>query len=803
MVASQNYNFLGSYNSQGVPDYLEENDVISQETMDLIHNSLPESYPVPDYNPQYISSGYDTDLILIDSAAVYVTFLEEGAGYKNVLGFYTYDVNNIPETGPEPEDITIIFPNVSRSGSGGGLIEGNKVKIGDFAADIGIGWVLLANGWNGSVTSGLWQLFSNPDYNPEADEDLRHHNVLLMDDENERIILGFEDIRRDYSSCDNDFNDAVFYVTANPYEAIQTNNFANINDATNVTSGNNGGLESNDNLAKLIAKRNFNRSKNKTALNKKELQKAYKKSSFSRTMSSSKLDNYFPETAMYGSEIAHVSSPDDLLGITNADAVFSVDYYEKDKRIAAALATETIGTVYDHSKVICDRLNNSNLKDVRTVKIRGHKIIISIIKRQNGEIEYTLSFSIKKEANANKVYSLWNIGDYPSGNYSNFQIWGGSMSQVSTIANHIFDTFKAEKTLENDAAENKIPNVFIKNGIYKNGKLELNIINKSKSKWINFEGSLSTSEISERENVNYNHSLSGEWEESITINTGALFDIGLSVLGENSKQYDALYLADGPWGVDYQEESVIVDAFNIKEDNQIDYKNGYLVERDVAVYGAVKGTMNLFRNILSGEMALDVNEYRAVSFTLKNSKPIEVVLVIDNLVDWNNRLRLSIEPNTSNKEHSILFSDFKDGSGNTQNIEKIRSIVFSVQGDYQIFSNFELEVSNLSFDYDVVAKIIEEETITQEEIEEETRVNIINYPNPFRNYTTIKLPVQTEYINLLVVDMLGRTITHTKYKTKGDLKSVEYEAFGLTSGVYKYIATDSYGKKYPGSFLVN
>jgi hypothetical protein len=30
-----------------------------------------------------------------------------------------------------------------------------------------------------------------------------------------------------------------------------------------------------------------------------------------------------------------------------------------------------------------------------------------------------------------------------------------------------------------------------------------------------------------------------------------MFDIGLSIIGDKSKQLDGLYLADGPWGLDY------------------------------------------------------------------------------------------------------------------------------------------------------------------------------------------------------------------------------------------------------------
>ena len=163
---TQNYNYLGSYTSNGTPLYLENpGDVVSIETQELISNSLPESYPVPDYNPHYISSGYDTDIIIDELADVWVTFVSEGAGYRNVLGFYTYDINNPSSTVPQPEDITIIFPNASALGSGGGLQVGDKVKIGTFEAGTGIGWVLLANAWNSNTSTvmyGNWQLYSNP-----------------------------------------------------------------------------------------------------------------------------------------------------------------------------------------------------------------------------------------------------------------------------------------------------------------------------------------------------------------------------------------------------------------------------------------------------------------------------------------------------------------------------------------------------------------------------------------------------------------------------------------------------------------
>ena len=229
------YNYLGAYTSNGTPLYLEDpSDNVSAATQKTINTSLPDNYPVPQYNPQYITSSFDTNLKIEGSTDVLVTFVSEGVDAKNALGFYTYDINNPSATVPTKGDITIIFPNVSGLSSGGSLQVGDKVNIGSFEAGTGIGWVLIADAWNSTdqeVGDSARELYSNPNYNPETDASLRLHNVLLEDTVNERILLGFEDVLRDDNSCDNDFNDVVFYITASAYQEINTTNFVDITSA--------------------------------------------------------------------------------------------------------------------------------------------------------------------------------------------------------------------------------------------------------------------------------------------------------------------------------------------------------------------------------------------------------------------------------------------------------------------------------------------------------------------------------------------------------------------------------------------
>ena len=224
------FTYMGGYNYLGVPDYLEStDDVVPQSVLNTVNNSLPEGFPVPVYNPQYITDGVDANTELLSAADVWVTFVHEGAGYRNALGYYTYNTGSPPSS---PDDITnyqIIFPNVSYSGSGGGMNTGNKVYLGQFQAGTSIGYFLVPDGWNGQsvVPQNSFNKnikYSNKDFNTYTTEDNRSHNVLLNDPVNELLLLGFEDITR--PGGDKDFNDAIFYITATPFTAINTNNLA-------------------------------------------------------------------------------------------------------------------------------------------------------------------------------------------------------------------------------------------------------------------------------------------------------------------------------------------------------------------------------------------------------------------------------------------------------------------------------------------------------------------------------------------------------------------------------------------------
>ncbi len=242
------YSYLGAYDNLGVPTYLTTPDVVDQSLLSDVNASLPEGSRVPQRSPQFLATSNDTEVDITALSDAWVTFVSEGAGFRNVLAYYTYPTNNPPATASDIDSIKLIFPNTSFLNSGGGLRSGDKVRIGRFPAGTSIGWVLIQNAWNGSsINLNALKLYSRPDFNPEPNAADRQHNVTLYHQLRNLVLIGFEDIARNLSNCDQDFNDCVFYITTNPVTAINKTNLPPVSSGSNNDDDNDGVDNNSDN----------------------------------------------------------------------------------------------------------------------------------------------------------------------------------------------------------------------------------------------------------------------------------------------------------------------------------------------------------------------------------------------------------------------------------------------------------------------------------------------------------------------------------------------------------------------------
>ena len=225
--APTGYSYLGSHDINGRPiNYLDPvKGAVTSDLLSYLAESLPDKQNVGDHHPQYLTDDATKHLKITKTSDVWVTFVSEGAGYSNSIGYYTYPTNNPPNNPNKIDEVKFIFPNASGIGSGGNMQSGDRVKIGKFNAGISIGFVLIQNGWSQSlntVNNSQLKFYSDSKFNPESSASLRTHSVLLNYTKENLFVLGFEDLRRDNNTSDHDFNDVVLYATSTPADGIST-----------------------------------------------------------------------------------------------------------------------------------------------------------------------------------------------------------------------------------------------------------------------------------------------------------------------------------------------------------------------------------------------------------------------------------------------------------------------------------------------------------------------------------------------------------------------------------------------------
>ena len=242
---------------------------VSGDLVSTVRAALPESRAV---DADFLDPTYDPVVRLVEPASVSVTFVDEGAGYRNSLAWLAFPTGSLDGLAKSDLDqnsndtvslnelraVTgleygLVFPNVSRVGGGGQLTAGDAVDLDggrDFEAGTTIVFCVLQNAWRSGEVRGYdtaiestLSFYSIDMLNPEApgDADLdvdsaatrsRHVAMLFGDEDRERIIMGFEDLHR-FRGSDEDFNDAVFIVESTPPKALSGSNIPDADPAFN------------------------------------------------------------------------------------------------------------------------------------------------------------------------------------------------------------------------------------------------------------------------------------------------------------------------------------------------------------------------------------------------------------------------------------------------------------------------------------------------------------------------------------------------------------------------------------------
>ncbi len=207
------------YPSDGIPKSLFSISLEKNFLKDL-NNSLFRWNKNADEAPQELTDGLTVGTLDMSAENdVWMTFIDEKAGFYNTLGYYIYPTANKP-TSIGVDDITLVFPNASYGNVDKKYLEsGDTVYIGKIAAGDSIGFVLIANGWSnasGQVRKKGYQdiYYSQAELNPAGEA---HASIVYYGDK--VFLIGMED--NTHTATDYNFRDMVFAIVVGDEALVQ------------------------------------------------------------------------------------------------------------------------------------------------------------------------------------------------------------------------------------------------------------------------------------------------------------------------------------------------------------------------------------------------------------------------------------------------------------------------------------------------------------------------------------------------------------------------------------------------------
>lgn len=218
LIGKIDKNGISEFLNGGVRGNIFNEDAVRMEN--VLEKYLPEREKIHHKNPQWLK---DNVIDVLNDTEISVSFVTEGAGYRNTLGFFIYETKNQPKSISEIDTAHIIFANCSKVNSGGNLRSGDTMQLPfsydedkfnyTFPSGYSVGFLLFSDAWNGvDVKRNIRPYSSISKLNPENAQELKYHTVCILPEEVDSLLIGFEDIDRESPSCDHDFNDCVFMI---------------------------------------------------------------------------------------------------------------------------------------------------------------------------------------------------------------------------------------------------------------------------------------------------------------------------------------------------------------------------------------------------------------------------------------------------------------------------------------------------------------------------------------------------------------------------------------------------------------
>ncbi len=527
-------------------------------------------------------------------------------------------------------------------------------------------------------------------------------------------------------------------------------------------SGNDGGLESHS-LEGIVSAMNYKNAKNSKQKFNPHTAPKFEKSGInfgSRGNGSPTLEQFFPASLKMGGS-AIKSSPDHLLGITNAKEITSVDYLVNNKTRASVLASITNEKPYSHTKYTCDRFQKSEIVFLDKVTIEQEDFILFVLKRHNGVYEYGIEFTTGYDVGENQfgLQSNWLIDEYaPKDTNYNFQVWATNAEITKNLVGEIIRNLSVKKPVVS-IQPFELPAVYVTKGERIGSELVLSVLNTTKDPFLTVKWVGRPNEQTVFDTL-YKTVLTKEFETEevrFNVNDEYEFDIYFYL---NDKLMDKIYMADANWGLDYVRTYTSVSNYEITNDASRNYADQYPLYRNVSLEANTADYISLYKDLTAGTLPTDLSNYKGLSFYAKGEGKMLIRLSSANITNWRAQYKTYIDLNPEGELHQIAFADFYSDSSSA-NISTTQ------------LSNISFTYESKSFDYEDIAYDLSEAAFVKEFVEIDKNVSVDElttphktlsiYPNPNNGrFSLIFNSTVAGEASIVVTDVQGRIINKTQ-----------------------------------------
>lgn len=499
------------------------------------------------------------------------------------------------------------------------------------------------------------------------------------------------------------------------------------------------------------------------------------------------LENIIPAEGPYKSAKV-VTTPFDIINVSNAAAVYASDYILNSKRIAGVFSTITSnGKLYEHTKAVCDRLDQYVMQNLKLVEIDGNYFYSAkLYNKKKKALDNQISFSVFENGGEYLIDNKWLLSDYstvPGASYVyNFQVWSSSQEGTIELVKSILNNIKSKGTARYIVGGQIDPDFFIESANYSHtGKITLKIKNTLE------EASLKISKLyrlyQDAEQLTANESVTlPQGESEVEINIGSISDAVIS-LSLTDGFADEVYVSGGAFANNMGSGSSFSQfKISASEGFAADTISSINLAGKFTASGALKDWVSVIRSLNANASAVDLSEYETIKFRAKGAGTLDLALDTEGSKDYN-YFTYSVQLKSSEQEYEINLDDFKKRFGGSGELDKskISLIIFMMDKSKNTsLSSFNFEVGSIAF-ADNTPGSGNTERPKKFELKQ-------NYPNPFNPATVIQVDIlNKDFYSLKVYDIMGREVaTLLEGELKPDTYKVTFNGSGLASGVYFY-----------------